>query len=138
MERVDVLMRIAIVFFLTFASVSSSKARQDTSGTACKPCRDHTGIVGRPFVVHGALSLYNGAPSVRLWRIGTNRILGVSEGRSYVEGYCNLSKWLQDKLGWNTEVIGDFEVYPFTKDKPGVMQLICLDTAYNLKVIPWK
>jgi hypothetical protein len=33
--------------------------------------------VAKCFVVHGRLSFYNGAPSARIWKIGTKRILGV-------------------------------------------------------------
>jgi hypothetical protein len=123
---------------LAFVSVSPGQVLKDTSQIGCRPCREHPQVVGESFVVHGALRLANGAPSVRLWRIGTKRILGISEGRFYLEGYCNLPKWIEARLDWHTQLVGDFVVYPFTKDKAGVMRLVCIDTAYNLKVVPWK
>ena len=99
-----------------------------------KPCSSHPKIIGEPFIVHGRLSLYNGAPSVRLWKIGTNRILGVSEGRFYVEGIRNLPEAIEEKLTWDTELYGDFLVYPFTPSKPGVMQLMCIESVKNLVI----
>ena len=38
-----------------------------------------TAIIGDCFEIHGRLSLYNGTPSVRLWPVGTKRLLGVRE-----------------------------------------------------------
>jgi hypothetical protein len=139
----DMMIRLGIIagllfMVMTIFPVSAVQAQQDTSQTGCKPCRLHPQVIGKSFVVHGALRLYNGMPSARVWGIGTKRILGISEGRFYLEGYCNLPKWLEAKMDWDTEIIGDFVVYPFTKDKPGVMRLVCIDTAYNLKVMPWK
>lgn len=99
-----------------------------------KPCSCHPKITGEPFVVHGRLSLYNGAPAVRLWIIGTNRILGVSEGRFYAEGFRNLPESIEEKLDWDTVLYGDFFVYPFTPAKPGVMQLICIESVKNMVI----
>ena len=99
-----------------------------------KPCSANPKVNGKPFVVHGRLSEYNGAPTVRLWRIGTNRILGVSEGRFYVKGYRNLPKSIEDKLSWDVNLYGDFLVYPFTHSKPGVMQLICIESVTDLVI----
>lgn len=99
-----------------------------------KPCSSHPKIIGEPFTVHGRLSLYNGAPSVRLWKIGTNRILGVSGGRFYVEGIRNLPEAIEEKLAWDTELYGDFLVYPFTPAKPEVMQLMCIESVKNLVI----
>jgi len=112
-----------------------SYSQQDTTQNNCEPCRKHPEVIGPSFVVHGAMRLYNGMPSVRIWLIGTKRILGVSEGQFYLKGYCNLPKWLEPKLSFETDLIGDFVLYSFTPDKKGVMRFVCVDTAYNLKVI---
>jgi hypothetical protein len=125
-----------LILFLTIAVISTlSYAQQDTTQVNCRPCREHPAVIGPSFIVHGALRSYNGMPSARIWRIGTKRIYGISEGRFYLEEYCNLPKWLEAKLSFDSDLIGDFVLYPFTTDKPGVMQLVCVDTAYNIKVV---
>lgn len=81
--------------------------------------------------MRGRLSLYNGAPTIRLWRVGTRRMLGVS-GSYAEEGYSSIPKEIESRLDWETEVWGDFEVCPFTRQRPGVMQLICVESGKNL------
>lgn len=41
---------------------------------------------GRCFVVHGRLAIGNGTPSVRIWPVGTKRILGVNDAQNDPEG----------------------------------------------------
>ena len=113
-------------------------AQQDTTTSGCKPCRQHPAVIGPSFVVHGVLRSYNGTPTARIWKVGTNRILGISEGLFYLEGYCNIPLWLKSKMGFDREIVGDFVVYPFTKDEPGKMRFICVDSAYNLRIRPNK
>ena len=45
-------------------------------------CKDNPRVVGPCITVHGRLSLYIGNPSIRIWRIGTKRILGLTGGES--------------------------------------------------------
>jgi hypothetical protein len=117
-------------FVMLTLLVTSSAFGDDTQ----KPCHLHPQVVGACFPVHGRLSLYNGTPSVRLWKIGTNRMLGVSQGRFALSGYQNLPETLEQKLSWENELYGDFVVCPFTPAKPGVMQLICIDSGAHLVV----
>ena len=97
-----------------------------------KSCKRHPKVMGECFIVHGRLSRFNGTPSVRLWKVGTNRILGVSEGRFYLDGYRNLPESLEKMLSWETELFGNFLVCPFTHEKPGEMRLICIESASDL------
>src|SRR5882672_5703665 len=76
------------------------------SGTTEKSCREHPQLAGKCFAVRGRLSVYNGAPAVRLWRIGTRRLLGVSEQRFNLPGYRNLPEHLTQQLGRDTEIVG--------------------------------
>ena len=95
------------------------------------PCRAQPTLVGGCFTVRGRLSLYNGAPSVRLWRAGTRRMLGVSA--SYArEGYSSMPEELERMLDWETDVWGDFRVCPFTPRRPKEMQMICVEGAKNV------
>lgn len=89
---------------------------------------------GPCFNVHGRIRLYNGSPSVRIWPVGTNRLLGVSEGRFYNEEYANMPPDLLDLLTFHSELFADFIVCPFTIDEPGAMRLVCIDSVSNVIV----
>jgi len=102
------------------------------------PCRTHPDLVGRCRIVHGRLSVSNGTPSLRIWIVGTRRILGVSEWR--------MAEWERELLPANVwaafgdhpldrEIFGNFEVCPFTRDRPGWMQMICVARATRLHVV---
>jgi len=99
-----------------------------------KSCREHPQLVGKCFNVHGRLSTYNGNPAVRLWRIGTKRVLGVSDQRFSLPGYRNIPEDLAKQLDGENEILGDFLVCPFTRPRPGEMQLMCIESAKNVVV----
>jgi hypothetical protein len=103
-----------------------------------RPCRQHPQLSGPCFTIRGRMRLANGNPSIRIWRVGTKRILGVSDGRFKMDGYANVPPAVAGRLSWDTQLFGDFVVCPFTGDEPDVMRLICVDSASNLKVRPIK
>jgi len=72
----------------------------------------------------------NGTPSLRIWRVGTNRILGVLPPEDEIIP-PNLKLALQ---GWDKWVYADLEVCPFTKEKRGEMQMVCVESAEHLVV----
>ena len=80
------------------------------------------------------MSVFNGAPSFRIWKIGTKRILGVSEQRFAVEGYSNLPDDLRGKVDGEKDAFGDFLVCPFTKARPKEMQMVCIEQATNVVI----
>ena len=96
-----------------------------------RPCKANPYQVAPCFRVRGRLMYYMGAPSPRIWRIGTKRILGVSESHPQVR---QMPKSLQEKLKLDEAIYGDFEVCPFEKERPGHMQLVCIESASNLVV----
>jgi len=102
--------------------------------SAEKSCREHPQLIGKCFNVHGRLSTYNGNPAVRLWRIGTKRVLGVSDQRFSVPGYRNIPEDLAKQLDGENMIIGDFLVCPFTRARPREMQLMCIESAKNVVV----
>ena len=83
--------------------------------------------------MRGRLSLYNGAPTIRLWRAGTKRILGVSASYAQ-EGFSSIPTEIEKHLDWETELWGDYLVSPFTRQQPGVMQMICIEEASRTSV----
>ena len=99
-----------------------------------KSCREHPQLIGKCFNVRGRLSTYNGNPAVRLWRIGTKRVLGVSDQRFSLPGYRNIPEDLAKQLDGENMIIGDFLVCPFTRPRPREMQLVCIESARNVVV----
>lgn len=95
------------------------------------PCKGNPHQVAPCFTVRGRLTIYLGSPSARIWRIGTKRILGISERYAQVR---QMPESLEEKLKPGVAIYGDFEVCPFTKDRPGQMQLVCIESASNLVV----
>jgi hypothetical protein len=80
------------------------------------------------------LSAYNGAPSARIWPVGSTRLLGVSEQRFADPGVCNLPDAVARMLSFDRDVFADFVLCPFTPDEPGVMRLVCVDSATHVAV----
>jgi len=67
--------------------------------------------------------------------VGSHRLLGISEGRFAFSGSANLPPELVDELdGFDNEMFADFLVCVFTDDKPGVMRLVCVESATKIVV----
>ena len=126
---------IGVIFASLIVLISSSISLPFSNlETTEKSCREHPQVIGKCFAVRGRLSVYNGAPAIRLWRMGTRRVLGISEQRFNLPGYRNLPESLTQQLSGNTEIVGDFLVCPFTRPKPHEMQLVCIESAKNVSV----
>ena len=91
---------------------------------------------------HGRLSLYNGTPSFRLWKVGTHRLLGIYSGvGAEKDELDNEHPRLPDNLDaifipMENRVYGDFEVCPLEPEVKGAMQAACIESAKNLVAIP--
>jgi len=99
-----------------------------------KSCKEHPQLSGACFKVKGRMSFSNGNPSVRIWPVGTDRMLGISEGRFYLEDYANVPENLVQQLNWENAMFADFTVCPFTDDEPGVMRYVCVESAENILI----
>ena len=97
-----------------------------------KSCREHPQLVGKCFTLRGRLSVYNGAPALRLWRVGTRRMLGISDQRFALAGYRNIPENIEREIKPEVSLFGDFLVCPFTPSEPGKMQLVCIEEGRNL------
>jgi len=98
---------------------------------AAQACKSDPDLVGECFTVHGRLSAYNGNPTYRIWRIGTTRMLGITENVFPIDEEV-LPESLAEKMNWNVEAWGEFLVCPFTGDQPGVMQKVCIESADDI------
>jgi len=95
------------------------------TGGPWQTCKGDPDLTGACFAIHGRLSTWNGAPTYRIWRIGSRRILGVSNDL--------LPESVAANMGWDVEAYGDFLVCPFSRERPGSMQQVCVESAGNLK-----
>jgi hypothetical protein len=97
-------------------------------------CKDNPKVVAACFAVHGRASL--GADTVRIyiWPIGTKRMLGVTGGPTLDDQiepiYTSDLRFDSD----GDDILGDFEVCPFTPQKRGHLQLVCVESATHLVV----
>ena len=128
------LLRLTVLVLLLVAGGNVVRAQSPPSEEKEKSCRAHPQLIGRCFTVRGRLSVHNGAPARRLWKVGTKRVLGISEQRFSVAGYRNIPEEIESKISQDVALFGDFVVCPFTRSKPGEMQLVCIDEAKNLVV----
>lgn len=124
---------LTFIIALLVISAPATSGQGEMRTPTLKPCREQPNLAGKCFRVRGRLSLYNGNPTIRLWRAGTKRMLGVSA--SYAsEGYSSIPKEIEAKLNWENEVWGDFLVCPFTPQRPGEMQMMCIDEGRQIEL----
>ncbi len=105
-------------------------------------CHARPDLAGPCFAVHGALRYSNGGTPVKIWKIGTTRLLGVAglgeTGLPDDSTKCPLPDRLRDTLEAGKEVVANFLVCPLTREQPGIMQLVCVDSAAHVRAKPFR
>ena len=116
--------------------LASTVVAQSPTARTAGSCRTRSDLVGKCFVVHGRLSVYNGTPSIRLWPIGTKRLLGVfdPEDISAVPDRNTIPASIGSKLNFDKDVFGNFLVCPITRSRSGRMQTVCIASGKHLFV----
>jgi hypothetical protein len=129
-------MKFYFPFGISLMLLAGSVAADPPTLQEAQSCRARSDVVGKCFTVHGRLSVYNGTPSIRLWPVGSKRLLGVIDPKdpSNAPGPSVLPTSIKGQLDWDKEIVGDFLVCPLTKMKPGRMQTICIESGKNLAV----
>ena len=95
------------------------------------PCHNDPRITGSGFSFKGRAGYLGGSlNTLKIWMVGTHRILGVP---GYAPIPENLAAILRDDLG--AQVYGEFTVCPYTPYKKGVMQYVCVDSVKITKVV---
>src|SRR5262245_22499042 len=125
--------RLIVIALLLLIVTASGSARFVPQAQSCRRRPD---VIGKCFSVQGRLSVYNGTPSIRLWPIGTKRLLGIIDlnDTSNAPGPTVLPAEIKTKLDWDKDVFGNFLVCPLTKQKQGRMQTVCIESGKNLVV----
>lgn len=139
------------------SSAASSGADDSHASKRKIPCKTPENAA-MCYRTRGRLSVYEGDPTLRIWKIGTQRILGVYNGPSHFpprissfdddvfnpELPTNLrAAYLDDRRHWekngNTgygppDIFADFEVCPLEPEKKGETQAVCIEAAKNVIV----
>lgn len=94
-------------------------------------CKVNPAVVDACFSVRGRVSAYNGTPALRIWPVGTNRLLGIVPAENEI-----MPENIKGKVSFQKSVFATLEVCPFTPAHPRVMQLVCIESATNVEVRP--
>ena len=120
---------IRAVLALAMLVVAAASAHA-SEGVACARSPN---LVGTCFIVHGSLTVSNGTPDIRIWRIGTKRMLGVFDASRNPEGDSVTPSNVNKLLTHFRAVIGNYDVcLPLTTERHGWMQMVCIKGASNL------
>lgn len=95
-------------------------------------------ITGECLTVKGRLAFYNGTPSFRIWVLGSQHLLGVSDAwATHGEAVlpANVAKLIPNENPSDVEVLGDFTVCPLAPARHGVMQPVCIREVRNVSVV---
>lgn len=123
--------KLIILMGILLATPAFASESPGAPSNASKECHSDPKLVAACFKIRGRLSFYNGIPTVRIWKVGTKRMLGITEHLNS-NGYATTPENLLDKMNFETDMFADFMVCPYTKEDPEVMQLICVDSANNI------
>jgi hypothetical protein len=101
-------------------------------------CKGNKQVVGDCFTVHGRMREGNGGPGIRIWRIGTDRMLGVWGADENDPDVAWLPDRIYRMLDDDHQVFADFLVCPLTKQTEDEMQIVCVESATGIvrAVIP--
>ena len=97
-------------------------------------CKGNPKVIGACYSVHGRLTRGADTVGLWLWPVGTKRMLGVTAGPRLDDADDPI--WPQNlKFEHGDEAIyGDFEVCPFTPERKGEMQLVCIESTSHVVV----
>ena len=128
--------RLLVVLIALFVCVLTTAGQVPKRTIPCKTPQNANSC----YWTHGRIGFYNGTPAIRLWKIGTNRLLGIYSGPS-VDRYgldnedpqmpSNLKRTFKPS---ENQVFGDFEICPLEPEREGAMQSACIEFAKNLAV----
>ena len=130
---------VAIVALIMMSTPATVGQQQVQSRKVQQVCKSNPKVVGQCFQVHGRAFVSNGTPDLRIWRIGTKRILGVTASATADDAEEGIApENLLRALGSDKHfVFGDFDVCPFTTERDGHMQMVCVERAEDLVIEPY-
>lgn len=115
--------RIALLVLLSVSGYCQSRQ-----------CKDNPKLVGACYVIHGRATFGPGTPALRIWPVGTKRMLGVTAGPIADDADRPIAPKEMLRFAAGEEIFGDYEVCPFTPEQEGHMQLVCVQSVQKLSV----
>jgi hypothetical protein len=130
--------RMIIGTALILLSAVGGTGQQPRSQQAGRLCKGNAEVIGKCYRVHGRAFATNGTPNLRIWQIGTDRILGVtgSGAADDAEDAIAPDNLFRALNGYEHFVFGNFDVCPFTQENEGHMRMVCIERADNLVIEP--
>ena len=134
-----VMQRKMLAVLLLVLSGAGAVGQQTQSHKARRQCGGRGGLAGQCFRFHCRAYASNGTPDLRIWRIRTDRILGVTASATAddAEDAIAPDNLLRALGGYDHFVFGDFAVCRFTPEREGRMQMVCVERADNLVIEPY-
>src|SRR5262245_19308557 len=108
---------VPLLAILLYGSTTAGEAKRRT--ISCKTPQNASSC----YWTHGRIGYYNGTPAIRLWKIGTNRLLGIYSGPSVDRlGLDNENPQLPANVAdrfdpTKNRIFGDFEVCPMEPER---------------------
>ena len=120
----------------------SNAVNGEEFGTACK---ESPKLIGECFTIRGRLIFAMGGWQLRIWPVGTKRVLavvdpnGVWDDTTYQDnGAPYLTPEVDAALKVDeTMVFADYTLCPLTADVPGEMRHVCMVSAKNIVARPF-
>jgi hypothetical protein len=123
---------LSIGVLITLALVPCRAAPVGEAIAAGGACESNTALVGPCFTIEGRALYTNGTPGFRIVRTGTRRVLGVVPSENEIVPAC-----LAKAVTPTSEVSGEFRVCPFSVEKAGHMQMVCVQSVGAFTVKRW-
>jgi hypothetical protein len=138
-------MRYALIAALALCAVATQALPQQSTLKRKIPCKTPENAASC-YWTHGRLNFYNGAPSYRIWKIGTKRILGVYGGALTYPPRADKDSQLPEFPSEidrvfrppDNAVYADFQIRPLEPERKGEMQAVCIESASNIAVEGFK
>jgi hypothetical protein len=136
-----VILAVTLVVAAMLAAAESPRAQDTAPAPARKiPCKTPENA-SSCYWTRGRVTVGAGTPAYRMWKIGTNRLLGIYSGPSAdrysldnedPEFPANVQRIWQQRIGHS--LFADFEVCPLEPERAGWMQAVCIEAARNVFV----
>ena len=132
----------SVILSVILISAQSQATNADEFGTACKQSLK---LADQCFTMRGRLIFAQGGWQLRIWPVGTKRLLAVvdpngiwDDTKMQNSGAPYLTPEVKEALKPDENVVfADFTLCPLTKDIPGEMRHVCMVAAKNIITRPF-
>lgn len=139
-------MRCVLISALALCAFTAQATPQQTAAKRKIPCKTPENAA-TCYWTRGRLSLAEGSPPWRMWKVGTQRMLAIHSGPSTwpphdQSGSLDPSFPANLESAYHTDVkdpylnrvVADFEICPLEPERKGEMQHVCIESAKNIFV----